>query len=291
MRFENLTFDEERALYGIRDAEVLNCSFTGPADGESALKESGNIRVRDCRFLLRYPLWHVDGGELSGCVMTDTCRAALWYDRDLRIENCTLGGIKALRECNKTVLMDCSIVSPEFGWFCRDVTLSGCSIQSEYLFLRSRDLEIGTLTLNGKYSFQYVENMTIRNSELNTKDAFWHSKNVTVIDSVIRGEYLAWYSENLKLIRCTIIGTQPLCYAKNLILQDCEMTDCDLAFEKSDVQANVRGTILSVKNPKSGSITADAFGEVILDGYRSAKNPSAENGCAIQERRSMAAVL
>jgi Protein of unknown function (DUF3737). len=279
MRFENLTFDQERALYGIRDAEVLNCSFMGPADGESALKESGNIRVRDCRFLLRYPLWHVDGGELSGCVMTDTCRAALWYDKDLRIKNCRLGGIKALRECDNSVLMDCTIDSPEFGWFCRGIQITNCTIQSEYLFLHSRDLEIGALALNGKYSLQYVENMTIRNSDLNTKDAFWHSKNVTVIDSVIRGEYLGWYSENLKLIRCTIIGTQPLCYAKNLMLEDCEMLDCDLSFEKSDVNASVRGTILSVKNPRSGSIIADTIGEVILDADR-----SMESQCKIQER-------
>lgn len=281
MRFENLTLDEERALYGIRDAEVLRCFFSGPADGESALKESNNIRVRDCRFLLRYPLWHVNGGELSGCVMTETCRAALWYDKDLCIENCTLGGIKALRECDNSVLVDCNIVSPEFGWFCRGVALSGCSIQSEYLFLHSRDLTISGLALNGKYSFQYVENMTIRNSELNTKDAFWHSKNVTVIDSVIRGEYLAWYSENLKLIRCTIIGTQPLCYAKNLTLEDCEMIDCDLSFEKSEVHASVRGTILSVKNPRSGSIIADAFGEVILD-----EGHSMDNQCVLQERKA-----
>jgi len=281
MRFENLTFDEERALYGIRNAEVLNCVFAGLADGESALKESGDIRVSDCRFLLRYPLWHVNGGELSGCVMTDTCRAALWYDNDLCLENCTLGGIKALRECDNSVLMDCTIDSPEFGWFCRGIQITDCSIKSEYLFLHSRDLKIGTLTLNGKYSFQYVENMTIRNSELNTKDAFWHSKNVTVIDSVIRGEYLAWYSENLKLIRCTIIGTQPLCYAKNLTLEDCEMIDCDLAFEKSDVRASVRGTILSVKNPRSGSIIADEFGEVILD-----EDHPIENQCVLKERKS-----
>jgi len=286
MRFENLTFDEERALYGIRDAEVVNCCFAGPADGESALKESGNIRVRDCRFLLRYPLWHVNSGELSGCVMTNTCRAALWYDKDLRIENCTLGGIKALRECDNSALMDCTIDSPEFGWFCRGIQITDCSIKSEYLFLHSRDLEIDTLTLNGKYSFQYVENMTIRNSELTTKDAFWHSKNVTVVDSVIRGEYLAWYSDNLKLIRCTIIGTQPLCYAKNLTLEDCEMIDCDLAFEKSDVHASVRGTILSVKNPRSGLIISDAFGEVLLD-----EDHSMDNQCVLQERKSVATVF
>ena len=57
--YQNLTFDQERALYGVHDAEVLHCTFDGPADGESALKECGNIRVEDCDFRLRYPFWHV----------------------------------------------------------------------------------------------------------------------------------------------------------------------------------------------------------------------------------------
>ena len=96
--------------------------------------------------------------------------------------------------------------------------------------------------MKGKYSFQYTENCIIKNSYLDTKDAFWHSKNVTVINSVVKGEYLAWYSENLKLINCKIIGTQPLCYAET-VLENCEMIDCDLAFEKSEVMASIKGIL------------------------------------------------
>lgn len=32
---ENQTFDMERALYGSENVLVQNCSFDGPADGES----------------------------------------------------------------------------------------------------------------------------------------------------------------------------------------------------------------------------------------------------------------
>ena len=32
-KYENLTLDAERALYGIHGAEVVNCLFDGPADG------------------------------------------------------------------------------------------------------------------------------------------------------------------------------------------------------------------------------------------------------------------
>lgn len=134
---------------------------------------------------------------------------------------------------------------------------------SEYIFLDAENIEIDRLDFKGKYSFQYVKDLVIRDSVLDTKDAFWHSRNVTVIDSVVKGEYLAWFSEGLTLIRCRIIGTQPLCYCKDLKLIDCEMTDCDLSFEYSDVEADIKGHIDSVKNPRSGSITADSIGEII----------------------------
>lgn len=270
-QYRALTLDEERALYGVRDAQIVDCTFDGPADGESALKETSGLSVENCRFLLRYPLWHSRNTRLSGCTMTDTCRAALWYDSDLVFGDCSLGGIKALRECDRTEMSRCQITSQEFGWFCRELKMEDCELKSEYPFLQCRDLELHGLKMKAKYSFQYVENATLRGCELDTKDAFWHSKNMTVYDSVIKGEYLAWYSENLRLVRCRIIGTQPLCYARGLVLEDCEMLDCDLAFEKSEVRATIRGSVDSIKNPADGRITADRIGEIILDGSQESR--------------------
>ena len=43
------------------------------------------------------------------------------------------------------------------------------------------------------------------------------------------------------------------------------MERCDLAFERSSVQASVNGKIDSVKNPLEGTITADEIGAVILE--------------------------
>ena len=45
------TFDEERALYNLQNETLKNCSFEGEADGESALKESGNIKVSEINFI------------------------------------------------------------------------------------------------------------------------------------------------------------------------------------------------------------------------------------------------
>lgn len=261
---KNKTFGFERALYGTKNAVIENCLFEGKEDGESAMKECENIAVVNCRMDLRYPLWHVRGLKVRGGEMTENCRAAMWYDENSSVENCRMGGIKAVRECRNTSLKSCEIDSPEFGWQSVGINIKDCTLQSQYAFLHSRDITADNMSLGGKYTFQYTENVTITNSELNTKDAFWHAKNVTVTDSTVRGEYLAWYSENLTFVRCKIIGTQPLCYCKNLKLIDCTMQDCDLSFEYSDVEAEIIGNVLSVKNPRSGRITADSVGEVIL---------------------------
>ena len=101
---------------------------------------------------------------------------------------------------------------------------------------------------------------------MDTKDAFWHSKNALVKNSVIKGEYLGWFSDGLTLINCKIIGTQPLCYCKNLKLVDCEMVDADLAFEYSDVVATIKGSVDSIKNPRSGKITVEGVSKIIKEG-------------------------
>ena len=260
---ESKQFDEERALYHLQNTDVKDCVFAGPADGESAFKEARDIRLKNCNFSLRYPLWHVQGFSLDGCSMDEKTRAAIWYAEDGKITDSVLGGIKALRECRNIDLRNCCIHSLEFGWKCDNVLLEDTQVHAEYIFLDSRNIRLDRVQMTGKYSFQYVENLEIRDSYLDTKDAFWHAKNVTVRNSTVKGEYLAWFSEGLTLIDCKIIGTQPLCYCKDLKLINCTMEGTDLAFEYSDVEADIRGDILSVKNPRSGHITADSVGDVI----------------------------
>ena len=265
-KIEHQIFDEERSLYNLCNAEVADCTFAGPADGESVLKEARNVTVADCHFSLRYPLWHTEGFWLLHSDMDEKTRAPIWYASRGRIEDCDIRGIKCLRECSQIQIHGSKIQSPEFGWRCQDVEITDSVMESEYFLFECRNVKVDRLQMKGKYSFQYIENMEIRDSVLDTKDAFWHSKNVTVYNSVVKGEYLGWFSEGLTLIGCKIIGTQPLCYCKNLVLKDCTMEGTDLAFEYSEVDAEVKGHILSVKNPKSGRIVADSMGEVVREG-------------------------
>ena len=120
--------------------------------------------------------------------------------------------------------------------------------------------------------------MEIHDSNLQSKDSFWETENVTVYDSFINGEYLGWHSKNLRLVRCRIGGTQPLCYIDNLVLEDCTFEpDADLAFEYSSVQATVKGHVVSIKNPRSGSIRVESCGELIRDA-----NAKAPDDCVVK---------
>lgn len=263
--YENERFGEERALYGANGVLLVGCAFDGVEDGESALKEGRNIVCDGVFFNLRYPLWHDADVRIVNSEMTELCRAALWYSEEIDIKNSKLHGIKALRECKDIKISDSDVHSVEFGWFSHNIDINNTAFKGEYFMLYAKNLNMKDSTLVGKYSFQYIENAVFENCNFDTKDAFWHAKNVVVRDSVVKGEYLAWYSENLTFENCTIIGTQPLCYCKGLKLINCKMIDCDLSFERSEVEADVIGDITSVKNVYSGYVRAESVGEIIVD--------------------------
>lgn len=269
---ENLTFDAEREFYGSDGVTLRGCAFDGPADGESAFKESRNIEAEGCRFNLRYPFWHAQHVKVADSEMTSLCRAALWYTDNIEVSGTKLHGIKALRECSDIRITDCDIISPEFGWFSHGIEMKDTTAEGEYFMMKSDHLRFERVKMKGKYSFQYITDSVFENCVFDTKDAFWHAKNVIVRNSIVKGEYLAWYCENVTFENCVISGTQPLCYCKGLHLINCEMHDADLGFEKSEAWADVTTPVISIKNPTSGRITVPAVDEII----RSDENAKAE---------------
>lgn len=255
----------ERPLFASHDLYLENVTIHA---GESALKECTNIEAVGCRFEGKYPFWHVDGFVVKNCLFTEGARAALWYSRNLEMTDTLVEAPKMFREMDGIRLERVRIPdAQETLWHCRNVELKNVEVaHADYLFMHSENIRIEDYRQQGNYSFQYCKNVEIRNAVIDSKDAFWNTENVTVYDSELEGEYLGWHSKNLRLVNCKISGTQPLCYAHNLILENCTMADdCDLAFEYSSVEASVKSPVRSVKNPRTGSITAESYCEIILD--------------------------
>lgn len=274
-------FGGERPLFGSRDLRLENVTIHA---GESALKECSNIEAEGCRFEGKYPFWHVDGFRIKNCLFTEGARAALWYSQNLIMTDTLVEAPKMFREMKNLKLTNVRIPNAlETLWDCENVELNNVEVEKgDYIFMRSSNIVINNYRQQGNYSFQKCRNVEIHNAVLNTKDAFWETEDVTVYDSEIDGEYIGWHSKRLRLVRCHLKGTQPLCYAEDLVMEDCTMdSDCDLAFEYSTLKADIKGNIPSVKNPISGSITADSIGEVIIDKY--AKAPA---DCKIEIRNA-----
>lgn len=258
-------FGGERPLYCRHDLYLEDVTIHA---GESALKETSNIEAVRCRFEGKYPFWCCNGFKIRDCHFTEGGRAALWYSRDLEMTDTLVEAPKMFREMTGIKLRGVKIPNAgETLWGCHDIDIDGLEVQNgDYIFMHSSDIIIRNFHLQGNYSFQYCRNVEIHDSNLQTKDAFWESDNVSVYDSIINGEFLGWHSRNLKLVRCRIGGSQPLCYAEGLVLEDCTFeADADLAFEYSDVRATITNTIPSVKNPRTGSIIAAGYGEIIID--------------------------
>lgn len=275
--YRNTEFGGERPLFAAKNILLDNVVIKA---GESALKESYNVEVVNCRFEGKYPFWHADRFEIRNSLFTEGARAALWYSTHVKMSDTLVEAPKMFREMSWIELNNVDIPhAHETFWHCNDIRLSDVTTaEADYIFMHCNDVQIKNCRQNGNYSFQYCNNVDICDSEIHSKDAFWNTNHVTVRNAVLDGEYLGWYSKNLHLVNCKISGTQPLCYCENLIIEDCEFApDCDLAFEGSTLRAVVRGEITSIKNPTSGFIKVGKAGEIILD-----ENIKAPADCKIE---------
>jgi Protein of unknown function (DUF3737). len=270
-------FEGERPLFATHDFRLENVKFY---PGESAIKECNRVEAYCCEFMCKYPFWHNDNTLIDNCRFMMYSRAAIWYSKNIRMINTIVDAPKMFREVDGLYIENVKMPSAgECCWNCRNIEVKGFDVKGgDYIFMNCKNIEVDNFKLDGNYSFQDVHNAVVRNSYLDSKDAFWHTENVTVYDSVINGEYLGWYSKNLRLVNCTISGTQPLCYVEDLVMENCVMMpDADLCFEYSTLEAVINSHITSIKNPDTGSITAESIGEIVIDEH--CKNPGA---CIIQ---------
>ena len=237
--------------------------------GESSIKEGSDIEAHRCRFEGKYVFWCCERFLVTDSLFTESARSSLWHSRSMELRDCLQEAPKMFRESSDIRLRRVRMPhAQETFWSCEGIDIEDVEAhEGDYIFMYCSNVRVRNLRLLGNYAFQHAKDVEIRDSDLQSKDALWESENVTVYDSFINGEYLGWHSRNLTLVRCRIGGTQPLCYAEGLVLEDCTFEpDADLALEYSDVQATIKGHVVSIRNPRKGSVRVDSCGELILEG-------------------------
>lgn len=259
-------FGGERPLYASHGLRLENVTIHA---GESSIKESSDIEANNCTFEGKYVFWETYGFKVTGSYFAESARSSLWYSKDCVMTDCKVDAPKMFRRMENITVRNTDFTNGEETlWDCRNVTLQNVTIRNcDYLFMHTSDIRIENYRQDGNYSFQYARNVEIRNAVINSKDAFWESENVTLVDCEVNGEYLGWYAKNMKLVRCHLTGEQLLCYVDGLTIEDCTFgDDANLLFEYSTVNGNIKGDVVSIKNPTSGTITVEGkCGELIID--------------------------
>ncbi len=254
----------ERACFKAENTTITQSVF---ADGESPLKESRHIVLENDIFRWKYPLWYSRDIKAQHIQLLDTARSGIWYTHQITISDSTIQAPKTFRRSSAITLKNVQMPNAQESlWSCEDITLTNVNIAGDYFGMNSKNIKADHVTITGNYCFDGAENVEISNSTLLSKDAFWNCKHVVVRDSTIVGEYLAWNSEDITFINCTIESNQGLCYMKQVTMENCQLINSDLVFEYvEDLHADIHSDIISIKNPISGDITADAIGEIIFD--------------------------
>lgn len=258
-------FGGERPLFGIHDTRLVNVTIT---EGESGIKKCNDIEADHCRFIGKYPWWHVERSVIANCYFETGSRSAIWYSNDMVMSDTVIDAPKLFREMSGLKLVNVQINdADETFWKVDHLTLRDVKLHGgTYPFMFCNHVDVDGLESDSLYVFQYVKDAVIRNAKITTRDSFWETENVTVYDSELNGEFLGWHSKNLKLVNCHITGEQPLCYCQGLVLENCTFgPDCDRMFEETTLVADIRGAVTNIKNPTSGRIVADAIGSVTID--------------------------
>ncbi len=260
----NQTLTGERAAYSSIDTEFINCTFK---DGESPLKESRHISVKNCAFKWKYPLWYIDDVVVKNTTWYKESRSGVWYTKNITIIDSDINAPKQFRRCENLTIRHSNIPdAQETLWACNNVIIDNMYAKGDYFGMNCKNVKVYNLHIDGNYCFDGAENLEIHNSIFNSKDSFWNCKNVVIYNSVIKGEYLAWNSENITFINCELESNQGLCYIKGVKLINCKVNNTDLCFERcSDVDAEIITQVISIKNPYNGVIRCKGYDELILD--------------------------
>ena len=253
----------ERALFRSKDLSIEYSIF---ADGESPLKESRDISLKNTSFQWKYPLWYCRNIAVQDCDFAEMARAGIWYTDNITVADTLYEAPKGFRRVKGLTLRNVDLPhAEETLWHCSDVTLENVVAKGDYFAMNCDHMKLDQFRLVGNYCFDGCHDVEVHHAKMLSKDAFWNCENIMVYDSYICGEYLGWNSRNVTFVNCVIESLQGMCYMDNVVMKNCRLLNTTLAFEYSTADVETVGRIESVKNPYAGVIRAGEIGELILN--------------------------
>lgn len=151
------------ALWYTHRAQITNSRL----HGIKALRECGDVKMRDCQVVSPEFGWSVDGMDMESCRVEG--EYFMMRSRKLRFNNVTLKG--------------------------------------KYSFQYIEDSEFDGCNFDTKDAFWHAKNVTMKNSVVKGEYLAWYCENVTFINCKIIGTQPLCYCKGLKLVDCEMVDT------------------------------------------------------------------------------------
>jgi len=259
-------FSGERALFFGHELDIVDAVF---ADGESPLKHASDVSLDRVSFEWKYPLWYSRDITGQRTTLLETARSGIWYADGVDFTDSLIAAPKTFRRSRRIRLTRTDLpTAQETLWDCDDIELTDVTAHGDYFAINSRGITAKQLRLTGNYAFDGASDVVVDDALILSKDAFWNCHNVVVRHSTIIGEYLGWNSTGVTFEDCTIESLQGLCYIDGLTMRACRLLNTTLAFEYSQVDAEIEGAVDSIINPAGGIIRCGSVGQLTLDPKR-----------------------
>lgn len=114
-KIQNGYYTGERPLFHGEHLEIGDTIF---GEGESLLKESRDITLKNSMFQWKYPLWYSKNVVAQDCTWAEMARAGVWYtDRFLILNwqaiilNCTIESLQGMCYIDNLVIKNCKLLN------------------------------------------------------------------------------------------------------------------------------------------------------------------------------------
>lgn len=163
------------ALWYSQDIEITDTRLYGI----KALRECGNVRLRDCDIISPEFGWSVQGMNMEDC--TAESEYFMMRSGHLNMRNVRMQGKYSFQYITDSVFENCTFDTKDAFWHAKDITIRNCVVRGEYLAWYSENITFENCKIIGTQPLCYCKNLRLINCEMIDTDLSFERSEVEAV--------------------------------------------------------------------------------------------------------------
>lgn len=163
------------ALWYSQDIEITDTRL----HGIKALRECGNVRLRDCDIISPEFGWSVQGMNMEDC--TAESEYFMMRSGHLNMRNVRMQGKYSFQYITDSVFENCTFDTKDAFWHAKDITIRNCVVRGEYLAWYSENITFENCKIIGTQPLCYCKNLHLLNCEMIDTDLSFERSEVEAV--------------------------------------------------------------------------------------------------------------